>query len=331
MIARAGPYANGETSAGGFALWAANGQLGDARTSDETYYRKWRSWIMEVGKIIADNQITNGGPVILNQHENELQETVHDPDNTLVKYMEQIADVFADAGVVVPSTHNEKGMRSVSWSTDYKDVGGAVNVYGLDSYPGGLSCSNPDSGFNLVRTYYQWFQNYSFTQPEYVPEFEGGWFQPWGGSFYDTCTSELSPEFADVYYKNNIGSRVTLHNIYMTFGGTNWGQSAAPVVYTSYDYGAPLRETREVRDKLKQTKLLGLFTRVSTDLLKTYMEGNGTAYASDDGIYTWTLRNNDTGAGFYVVAHESSPSREVTDFSLNVTTSAGMCGLLVVD
>ncbi|RHZ62659.1 glycoside hydrolase family 35 protein [Aspergillus thermomutatus] len=323
VIARAGPYCNAETSAGGFALWAANGQMGNERTSDEAYYEKWRPWILEVGKIIAKNQVTNGGPVILNQHENELQETSYSADNTLVVYMKQIAQVFEEAGIVVPSSHNEKGMRAVSWSTDYHNVGGAVNVYGLDSYPGGLSCTNPNTGFNLVRTYYQWFQNYSFTQPEYLPEFEGGWFQPWGGYVYDTCATELSPEFPDVYYKNNIGSRVTLQSIYMTYGGTNWGHSAAPVVYTSYDYAAPLRETREIRDKLKQTKLIGLFTRVSADLLKTYMEGNGTGYTSDSSIYTWSLRNPDTNAGFYVLAHSTSSSRAVTDFSLNVTTSAG--------
>lgn len=324
VIARAGPYCNAETSAGGFALWAANGQMGNERTSDEAYYEKWRPWILEVGKIIAKNQITNGGPVILNQHENELVETTYDPNHTLVVYMKQIAQVFEEAGIVVPSSHNEKGMRGVSWSTDYHNVGGAVNIYGLDSYPGGLSCTNPNSGFNLVRTYHQWFQNYSFTQPSYLPEFEGGWFQPWGGSFYDTCATELSPEFPDVYYKNNIGSRVTLHSIYMTYGGTNWGHSAAPVVYTSYDYGAPLRETREIRDKLKQTKLIGLFTRVSKDLLKTYMEGNGTGYTSDSSIYTWSLRNPDTNAGFYVLAHSTSSTRDVTTFTLNVTTSAGM-------
>lgn len=323
VIARPGPYCNAETSAGGLALWAANGQLGKERTSDERYYSRWLPWMQEIGKILAANQITNGGPVILVQHENELQETVYSPNNTLVVYMEQIAQALDAAGVVVPSTSNEKGMRSVSWSTDYHDVGGAVNIYGLDSYPGGLSCTDPNAGFNLVRTYYQWFQNYSFTQPEFLPEFEGGWFSGWGGVFYDGCTSELSPEFADVYYKNNIGSRVTMQNLYMAFGGTNWGHSATPVVYTSYDYDAPLRETREIRDKLKQTKLLGLFTRVSSDLLKTDMVGNGTGYTSDDGIYTWALRNPDTQAGFYVVAHNDSPSRAVTNFAINVNTSAG--------
>lgn len=100
--------------------------------------------------------------------------------------MEQIESAFRDAGVVVPFTHNEKGMRSESWSVDYENVGGAVDVYGLDSYPGGLSCTNVETGFNVVRTYYQWFQNYSYTQPEYLPEFEGGWFSAWGSdTFYD--------------------------------------------------------------------------------------------------------------------------------------------------
>lgn len=27
-----------------------------------------------------------------------------------------------------------------------------------------------------------------------------------------------------------------MQSFYMTYGGTNWGHSAAPVVYTSYDY-----------------------------------------------------------------------------------------------
>ena len=190
-------------------------------------------WIQKIGKIIADNSITNGGPVILNQVENELQETVHQANDTLVIYMEQVKKAFRDAGVTVPFIHNEKGMRSQSWSTDYQNVGGAVNIYGLDSYPGGTSCTSVNSGYNLVRTYYQWFQNYSYTQPEFLPEFKGGYFQPWGGSNYDDCPNILSPQFADLFYKNNIGQRITMQNLYMAFGGTNWGHSAAPVVFTS--------------------------------------------------------------------------------------------------
>ena len=323
VIARAGPYCNAETNAGGLALYLADGSGGSLRTSDERFYQAWLPWITAVGKIIAANQITNGGPVILNQIENELTETVHDPNNTLVLYMEQIEAAFEDAGVQVPSTSNEKGERGMSWSTDFENVGGAVNVYGLDSYPGGTSCTNPNSGYTVVRNYYQWFQNTSFTQPEYFPEFEAGYIRGWNTSNYDSCVSELSPDFPDLYYKNNIGQRDTLLSLYMAYGGTNWGHSAAPVVYTSYDYSAPLSEERIVRDKMKQIKLIGLFTRVSKDLLTTDMVGNGTSYATGASVWTWELRNPFSGAGFLVVQQNTTSSMDDVAFSLNFNTSQG--------
>ncbi|KAH9869034.1 hypothetical protein J1614_008111 [Plenodomus biglobosus] len=324
VIARPGPYNNAETNGGGFALWTSDGSGGKYRTSDETYRQAWSEWIAGVGAIIAKNQITNGGPVILAQVENELQQTRYAANDTLVVYMEQLKTAFKDAGIVVPLSHNEKGFRSKSWSTDYNNVGGAINVYGLDSYPGGMSCTNLDTGFNLPRTYYQWFQEVSPTQPEYLPEFEGGWFQPWGGSFFDQCLAEQSPEFADVFYKGLIAQRATLLNLYMAYGGTNWGHSAAPVVYTSYDYTAPLRETREVRDKFKHYKLLALFTRVSKDLHNTYMDSNGTANAVDSAaIWTWVLKSRDSDARFYLAENNKTSTRAVTDFSINVKTSVG--------
>lgn len=317
-----------QTNGGGLTLWGSDGSLGKLRTSDETYHQAWLPWIQEIGAIIARNQITNGGPVILEQLENELQQTRYDPTNTLVVYMEQLDNATKEAGIVVPTMHNEKGQRSVSWSTDYMNVGGAVNLYGLDSYPGGLSCTNINSGFNLVRNYYQWFQNYSYTQPEFFPEFESGWFQPWGGYFYDQCMAEHDPAFADVYYKNNIGQRATLMNLYMAFGGTNWGNLGAPVVYTSYDYSSPLRETREVQLKFKQSKLIALFTRNSRDLRKTDMESNGTGNAvSSTDIYSWVLRNPDNSAGFYTLQHSASNSRAVTNFHAYLNTSFGVVNI----
>lgn len=88
---------------------------------------------------------------ILNQHENEFVESYHDPEWTGVKYMIQIKEAFKNAGVIIPSTHNEKGMRGQSWSTDYLDVGGSVDIYGLDSYPNGFNCGNPSKAFTVVK------------------------------------------------------------------------------------------------------------------------------------------------------------------------------------
>lgn len=54
--------------------------------------------------------------------------------------------------------------------------------------------------------------------------------------------------------------------------------AAAPQVYTSYDYSAPLRETREQGLKLLQIKLINLFASSSPELLTTFMLGNGTGF-----------------------------------------------------
>lgn len=41
--------------------------------------------------------------------------------------------------------------------------------------------SRTDGSNPYIRTYFQWFSNYSYTQPSFVPEFQGGKFSPWGG------------------------------------------------------------------------------------------------------------------------------------------------------
>lgn len=46
--------------------------------------------------------------------------------------MEQLESAFRAAGITVPFISNEKGQRSESWSTDYQDVGGAVDIYGKE-------------------------------------------------------------------------------------------------------------------------------------------------------------------------------------------------------
>lgn len=95
-------------------------------------------------------------------------------------------------------------------------------------------------------------------------------------------------------------------------------------MYTSYDYDASIRETREVRDKYKQYKLISLFTRVSKGLHNTIMESNGTGNAvSTADVFTWVLKSKDSAGRFYLLEQNDTRSRTVTDFSLTVNTSAG--------
>lgn len=70
LIARPGPYINSEVSGGGFALWVAR-LKGRVKSLDQDYLDAITPFISAVGKIIAKAQITNGGPMILFQPENE--------------------------------------------------------------------------------------------------------------------------------------------------------------------------------------------------------------------------------------------------------------------
>ena len=53
------------------------------------------------------------------------------------------------------------------------------------------------------------------TTPYSIVEFQGGSFDPWGGSGFTECTTLLNQEFERVFYKNDYSFGVTLFNIYM--------------------------------------------------------------------------------------------------------------------
>ena len=97
----------------------------------------------------------------------------------------------------------------------------------------------------------------------------------------------------------------------MLFGGTNFGQTAAPVTYSSYDYGGGINENRVPGDKMREMRLQGLFLQSSPGLLSSTYIANGTNYTSNPLIYTAELRqlagSTPPGNGaFYFVRHNDS-------------------------
>jgi beta-galactosidase len=101
-------------------------------------------------------------------------------------------------------------------------------------------------------------------------------------------------------------------------------QAAAPVVYTSYDYSAPLRETRQQWNKLFQTKLVNMFATSSPELLTTYMVGNGTGFrVSNTAVFSWVLKNPTTGTTFTVLQQAKTPSTANVTVSATLDTSGG--------
>ncbi|KAK8075556.1 family 35 glycoside hydrolase [Apiospora hydei] len=336
MIIRPGPYVNAEANAGGFPLWVTTGAYGELRDNDPRYTEAWKPYMSEISRIIAPHLVTNGGNVVLFQIENELgnqwTDIANRTDNVPVQeYMQLLEQTARENGIDVPLTHNLPNMNGYSWSKDFSNATGNVDVVGLDSYPSCWSCNLSEcTGTNgeyvayQTINYYNYFTEQSPSQPNFMPEFQGGSYNPWGGP-RGGCPEDIGVDFANLFYRNLIYQRVSAISLYMLFGGTSWGWHAAPVLAlaTSYDYSSPISESRIIGDKYYETKILTQFTRVANDLAFTNRIGNSTAYTDNPSIATSELRNPETGAAFYVVMHADSTSSNPETFKLQVNTSGG--------
>ena len=156
-------------------------------------------------------------------------------------------------------------------------------------------------------------------------EFQGGSFDPWGGLGFAQCGDLLGPEFTRVFYKNVWSFGATIFNIYMTYGGTNWGNLGHPGGYTSYDYGAVITEERTVeREKYSQAKLLANFLLASPAYLSAISQDNENAngsYTGNSAIATTALFSNKTK--FFVVRHAAYNSLDTTEYTITLPTSKG--------
>jgi len=291
VIARPGPYINAETDSGGFPGWLTT-QKGRARSSAADYTAAYRDWLRHIDPIIARHQITDGrGTVILYQVENEYG------SNTDATYMEQIEQQVRDDGITVPLTHNHCCGNS-TWATGP----GSVDLPGQDSYPQGFNCSSPTQWAGVGS-----LPRFRDDAPIFTPEFQGGSFDPWGGPGYDNCRRLTGPDFERVFYKENIAGGATMQSFYMTYGGTSWGWLADPSqVYTSYDYGAAIKEDRELTTKYDETKRLGYMLGSVAPLTKT--DTVASEPATDPAVRIAARANPDDGTHFYELRHRNSSS-----------------------
>ncbi|KAF2018726.1 glycoside hydrolase family 35 protein [Aaosphaeria arxii CBS 175.79] len=319
LIARPGPYINAEVSGGGFPGWLqrVNGTL---RTKSPEFLKATDLYMASIGKTIADAQITNGGPIILVQPENEYTQATSDQVFPDPDYMEYIYKQLRDAGVVVPLISNDASPKG----HNAPGQPAPVDIYGHDGYPLGFDCANPavwpDKA--LPANWRQLHEQQSPSTPYSILEFQGGSFDPWGGPGFDKCEVLVSSEFQRVFYKNLYSFGVTILNLYMTFGGTNWGNLGHPGGYTSYDYAAVIREDRRVdREKYSEQKLQANFLKVSPQYL-TLTPGNSSnnLWTTSTDLTVTVAANESTR--FYYVRHAKYNTLDSTKYKLTIPTTA---------
>jgi beta-galactosidase GanA len=329
VIARPGPYINGELDAGGFPGWLLT-QAGRARTNAPDYLAAVDQWLTQIDAVIARHQLSNGtGSVILYQIENELGSA----GSAQQAYMQHLAAKVRADGITVPIFHNDKG-RNGLWvpagSGVPGTVQGPVDLYAFDGYPGGTCHTDGSVGSpNTAPDWGIWGPggakggaSASPNTPGYVAEFGGGWFDYWGSvGTYNCMAQREGPGYERVFYETNIANRLTLENFYMTFGGTSWGWLPAPVVYTSYDYGAAFNEARQIRPKATAMKEIGLFLQSVPEIDK--VDPGPTVTLSDPAIKVYDDVNPDTRTHFYIAMHNPSNATTNESFTFPITTDDG--------
>ncbi|KAJ6015375.1 beta-galactosidase [Penicillium herquei] len=341
LIARPGPYINAEVSGGGFPGWL--GRLkGQFKRTDPAYLAAITPYIATIGKIMAQAQITNGGPIILLQPENEytlcVTETGYTQMNNMSinsvdssclekEYMAYVERQYRQAGVVVPFIFNDAypvGNFAPGSGT------GAVDIYSFDSYPLGWSTAPKNASDWSAMISPLLMYNYTVhlaespTTPFSISEFQGGAPDSWGGVGVATSAAYIGSEFERVFYKLNYGYRVAIQSLYMIFGGTNWGNLGYPGGYSSYDVGAAISEDRQViREKYSELKLQAGFLQASSATYLISQPDNGSYGVYTDSTTLATTRLTSNTSSFYIVRHGELADDSTVLYRLKVATSVG--------
>ena len=169
--------------------------------------------------------------------------------------------------------------------------------------------------------------------PVYLPEYQGGSFDGWGGAGFANCYTMTGPDFENVFYKNNIARGVTMQSNYMGVGGTNWGWLPDPGVYTSYDYGAAISETGEIGTPSDSNDIAGpkygenkLINDFETSVAPLAQTSAAAAPTPDNRAITAMGRVNPSDGTEFVYlrqANASSTATTTTHIALNTDEAAG--------
>lgn len=143
LLARPGPYINSEVSGGGYPGWTSRIK-GPVRTNATDWLDATRNYIKNMGAIISKAQITNGGPIVLFQPENEYTLCAAALANASLGsigdfsaclnhyYMADVEAMWREAGIVLPYLINDA--LPIGNFVPGSGVG-AGDIYGFDGYP----------------------------------------------------------------------------------------------------------------------------------------------------------------------------------------------------
>ena len=232
MILRPSPYICAEWEFGGLPYWLLKEDGMRLRCMYPPYLKHVKEYYKELFKVISPLQITQGGPVIMMQIENEYGYYGNDQ-----KYLEYLKQLMQDLGCEVPLVTSDG-----TWG-DAFTCGKAEGVLQTGNFG-----SDGKRQFKIMKEKIG-------GSPLMCMEFWVGWFDSWGEKYRHTGNLEQHVKDLDELLSEG-------HvNIYMFIGGTNFGFTNGANYYekltpdvTSYDYDALLTEDGQITQKYEAFK-----------------------------------------------------------------------------
>jgi beta-galactosidase len=234
LIVRPGPYVCAEWEFGGIPPYLLRIPDIKLRCMDTRYMAAAEKYMAKLAAVIKPFLITNGGPVLMLQVENEYGSFGNDRN-----YISRLKDVWVENGIDVPFF-----------------TGDGPTTYMLEAgtLPG---CAvGLDSGSQL--SHFELAAKINPGVPVFSSETYPGWLTHWGEKWAKTDTTDLLKEIK--FLMDNRKS----FNLYVIHGGTNFGFTAGansggkgyePDV-TSYDYDAPINEQGQPTPKFMALRRL---------------------------------------------------------------------------
>ena len=227
IIVRPGPYVCAEWEMGGLPWWLLKKKDIKLREHDPYFMERVQLFMDEIGKQLADLQISRGGNIIMMQVENEYGSYgVNKP------YVAAIRDMVRKAGFTdVP-------LFQCDWNSNFENNA-------LDDL---LWTMNFGTGAN-VDDQFKRLKELRPNTPLMCSEYWSGWFDHWGAKHETRSADDLVNGLKEMLDKN------ISFSLYMTHGGTSfghWGGANFPnfsPTCTSYDYDVPINESGKPTQK----------------------------------------------------------------------------------
>ncbi len=230
VILRPGPYACAEWEFGGYPWWLQNVDGLELRRDNPPFLKYTQLYINRLFQEVGHLQVTEGGPVIMVQVENEFGSYVSQRKDISLedhrRYNAKIKDQLLAAGFDVPLFTSDG-----TWLFE----GGSLE--------GVLTTANGEGNIeNLKKTVNRYHDGKG---PYMVAEFYSGWLAHWNEPHPEVDASDVARK-TEEYLQNDVS-----FNYYMVHGGTNFGFTSGANYdkerdiqpdLTSYDYDAPISE-----------------------------------------------------------------------------------------